>query len=62
MYATPYFAVEWVKVRPRILLQQGRLIPDKVTDETELFIEGLKRYNIPYEEVNGTIIIYGYRY
>ena len=62
MYATPYFAVEWVKVRPRILQQQGRLIPDKVIDETELFIEGLKKHNISYEEVNGTFIIYGYRY
>ena len=61
IYATPYFAVEWVKVRPRILQRQGRLIPDKVIDETELFVEGLKKYNIFYEEVDGCFVIYGYR-
>lgn len=61
--ATPYYAVEWVKVRPRILQPPGRLAPVKVidNDETELFVEGLKKYNIPYEQVDGTIIIYGYR-
>ena len=61
MYAVPYFAVEWIKVRPRLLKAQGRLLPDKVIDETAEFIEGLKKYGIPYEEQNGTVIIYGYK-
>lgn len=61
IYATPYFAVEWIKVRPRILKEQGRLIPAKVIDETEEFVTGLNKYNIPYEEINGAFIIYGYR-
>lgn len=61
MDATPYFAVEWVKVRPRILQEQGRLVPPKVIDETQLFVEGLKKCNIPFEESDSSIIIYGYR-
>ena len=61
LFATPYFAIEWVKVRPRILKTQGRLIADKVVDETEAFIKGLNQYGIPYEEQDGTVIIYGYK-
>lgn len=61
IYATPYYAVEWIKVRPRILEHQGRLIESKVIDETEEFVAMLKSYNIPYVETGGTYIIYGYR-
>lgn len=61
MYAVPFYAVEWIKIRPRLLKYQGRLIKDKVIDETEDFLAVLKKYNIPYDEQNGTYIIYGYR-
>ncbi len=61
MYATPFFVVEWIKVRPRILKSQGRLIPNKVIDITEKFISILKECNIPFEEDNGVFIIYGYK-
>lgn len=61
IYAVPFYAVEYIKIRPRLLKYQGRLIKDKVIDETEDFLAVLKKYNIPYEEQNGTYIIYGYR-
>ena len=61
IYAVPFYAVEWIKIRPRLLKFQGWLIEDKVIDETEDFLAILKKYNIPYDEQNGAYIIYGYR-
>ena len=61
IYATPFYAVEWVKIRPRLLKHQGRLIESKVIDETDEFLKMLKKFNIPFEEQNGTYIISGYR-
>ena len=40
---------------------EGRLIESKVIDETDEFLKILKKFNIPFEEQNGTYIIYGYR-
>ena len=60
IYAVPFYAVEWIKIRPRLLKHQGRLINPKVIDETEDFLAVLKKYSIPYNELNGTYIIYGY--
>ena len=60
IYAVPFYAVEWIKIRPRLLKFQGRLIKDKVIDETKDFLAILKKNNIPYDEKNGTYIIYGY--
>ncbi|MBQ6797486.1 MAG: hypothetical protein IJP10_05660 [Clostridia bacterium] len=61
IYATPFYAVEWIKIRPRLLKHQGRLVESKVIDETDEFLEMLKKFNIPFEEQNGTYIIYGYK-
>ena len=61
IYAVPFYAVEWIKIRSRILEHQGRLIESKVIDETEKFLAILIKYSIPYEEQDGTYIIYGYR-
>jgi len=63
--AVPYYAVEWVKVRPRYVKSWShRLIPDPceiAEDATEQFEEILKNNNIPYEEEQGTFVIYGYK-
>lgn len=56
-----FFAIEWIKVRPRYKKHQGQLIADKIIDETKQFVEILTKYNIPYEEDNGAFIIYGYK-
>jgi len=56
-----FYAIEWVKIRPCYTEHQGRLIPDKLIDETEDFLTVLKKINVPFEEQNGTYTIYGYR-
>lgn len=61
IYSTPFYAVEWIKIRPRLLEHQGRLIESKIIDETDEFLAILRKYSIPFEEQNGTYIIYGYR-
>lgn len=61
IYAVPYYAVEWIKIRPRILEHQGRLVESKVIDESEEFLVMLKKYNIPYVVQGEVYIIYGYR-
>ena len=57
----PFFNIEWVKVRPRYLVFRGHLVEDEIIDETDLFIEVLKKHSIPYEEQDGAFIIYGYK-
>lgn len=57
----PFFAIEWVKVRPRHGKFRGRLIKDEILDETKEFIGILEKLGIPYVNDEGTITIYGYK-
>jgi len=57
-----YFAIEWIKVRPRYTKHQGRLMPEIIADDiTEEFLAILKKYSIPYEVDGDVFTIYGYR-
>jgi hypothetical protein len=57
-----YFAIEWIKVRPRYIRRHGRLMPEIVAgDVAEELLVMLKKYNIPYEVDDDVFIIYGYR-
>ncbi len=58
-----YKVIEWVKVRPSYYESKGgRLVEQKVFHEAKQeFIQILEKYSIPYDEENGTYIIYGYR-
>ncbi|MCL2749740.1 MAG: hypothetical protein FWE96_01845 [Coriobacteriia bacterium] len=57
-----YFAIEWIKVRPRYTKHQGRLLPDIIAEDiTDEFLAILVKYSIPYEVDGGVITIYGYR-
>lgn len=56
----PFYAVEWIRVRPRRVVHTGRLIPPELIDITEEFIGILKEYSIPYYLSNDSIYIYGY--
>ena len=56
-----FYAIEWMKVRPRRKEHRGRLVSGKILDETEAFCAILQKFNIPFEEENGAFIIYGYR-
>lgn len=61
IYATPFYEIEWIKVRPRVKKHRGRLIADSIVDETKAFRAILEQYNIPYEEENGAFLIRGYQ-
>ena len=56
-----YREIEWLKIRPRYLKHQGRLLEAAVIDATKEFIEILENYSIPFEEEDGAYIIYGYK-
>lgn len=54
-------AIEWMKVRPRYLKHQGKLMPPEVIDASEQFENILINHNIPYEVEEGVFCIYGYK-
>lgn len=56
-----FFEIEYIKVRPRYAVHQGTLIQSKIIDETKEFEQLLRELHIPFEESNGTFIIYGYK-
>jgi hypothetical protein len=57
---TPFYSIEWIKVRPRYLKHQGVLVTDEVIDITNEFITLLNRLKIPYRKDNNAYYIYGY--
>ena len=56
-----YFAIEWIKVRPRYLKHRGQLIAPEMIDESKEFEQILKHHSIPFEMKNGAYCIYGYK-
>lgn len=56
----PFYNIEWIRVRPRRIVNTGRLIPPEIIDITEEFKGILKEYSIPYYCDNESIYIYGY--
>lgn len=55
------FAIEWIKVRPRLLKHRGQLVEPQLIDASKEFEEILKTYNIFYEKKNDVYCIYGYK-
>lgn len=56
-----FFAIEYIKVRPCYAEHNGQLVAPKIVDESAAFEQLLQELHIPYEEDNGTFIIYGYK-
>ncbi|WP_103070099.1 DUF6678 family protein [Aquimarina sediminis] len=56
-----FFTIEWLEIRPKHQKYQGRLVSPKIVDETEELIQLLNNLNIPFEQNNGSVIIYGYK-
>ncbi len=56
----PFYLVEWIRIRPRYLLPQGRLIPSKIIEIEEEVIALLNRLDIPYKYERESIWIFGY--
>lgn len=53
--------IEWVCVRPSYLKPRGRLIAPERFDCTPQFRNALSSARIPFEESNGSFLIFGYR-
>ena len=58
---TPFYAIEWICVRPTYKKHRGKLIDDALIDETSEFMSALDRHAIPYKTDNGAFFIYGYK-
>lgn len=56
-----FFAIEYIKVKPRYVEHNGNLVAPKIVDETEEFEQLLNELHIPYEIEEGTFTIYGYK-
>lgn len=57
---SPFYAIEWLRIRPRYLHRRGRLIAPEEKSVEPAFTEILRRYSIPYRRDGDTIRIYGY--
>ena len=56
----PFYAIEWLRVRPRCLRHCGQLIEPEVESIEPQFLSILHRHHIPYQKEEDTITIYGY--
>jgi hypothetical protein len=57
---TPFYSVEWIRVRPRYLRHQGKLLKPEVIDISKEFLSILRDLRIPYRLDNDSYFIYGY--
>ncbi|OMD69920.1 hypothetical protein BSK48_16480 [Paenibacillus odorifer] len=57
---SPFFSVEWIRVRPRYQKHKGNLLPPELIDISKEFLSILHELRIPYREENNTFFIYGY--
>lgn len=57
---SPFYEIEWLRIRPRFLRRRGQLIPPEVQSVESEFLALLHRYHIPYRRDGDTIWIYGY--
>lgn len=57
----PYFSIEWIRIRPRYLRHESRLLPPVVVDCEAALEDALQRIGQHYEKSGDSIWIYGYR-
>lgn len=57
---SPFYEIEWLRIRPRLLRRRGRLIAPEVESVEPAFTDILRRYSIPHRRDGDTIWIYGY--
>jgi len=56
----PFYSIEWIEIRPRVLVHRGALIEDSIDSVEAELVEILRRLQIPYEYKNESYFIYGY--
>ena len=60
-YHLPEFKhIEWLEIYPVQKARRGYLLPDKVSDNTDYFVDLLKSNNIPFSIEGESLRIWGY--
>lgn len=58
----PFFNIEWMAIQPLDKIHKGRLINPEIIDKSNILVEILHKYHIPFEkEDEHTFVIYGYK-
>lgn len=58
----PFFNIEWMAIQPLDKIYKGRLVNPEIIDKSNILMEILHKYNIPFEkEDEHTFVIYGYK-
>ncbi|MDC2644391.1 DUF6678 family protein, partial [Bacteroides ovatus] len=58
----PFFNIEWMAIQPLNKIHKGRLINPEIIDKSNILVEILYKYHIPFEkEDEHTFVIYGYK-
>lgn len=62
-YSTPpFFNIEWMSIQPLYEVYRGRLVKPEIIDKSDILLNILHKYNIPFEkEDEHTFVIYGYK-
>lgn len=53
-------SIEWIRVRPKVLIDKGAIVDPDVCDMTDELISTLKKERIPFVQGKETIQIFGY--
>ncbi|MDY3914039.1 MAG: DUF6678 family protein [Phocaeicola sp.] len=58
----PFFNIKWMAIQPLLEIHKGRLVNPEIIDKSDILLNILHKYHIPFEkEHEHTFIIYGYK-
>lgn len=58
----PFFNIEWMSIQPLREIYRGRLVNPEIMDESDILLDILHQYHIPFEkEDEHTFVIYGFK-
>lgn len=58
----PFFNIKWMAIQPLLEIHKGRLVNPEIIDKSDILLNILHKYHIPFEkEREHTFIIYGYK-
>lgn len=58
----PFFNIEWMAIQPLFEIYKGRLVNPEIIDKSDILLDILHQYHIPFEkEDEHTFVIYGYK-
>lgn len=58
----PFFNIKWMAIQPLLEIHKGRLVNPEIIDKSDILLNILHKYHIPFEKKHEhTFIIYGYK-